>query len=165
VSDAFPVGNAFDEIADLVHAVVSREVPGTTVAGLPRADPTEQGVDVCLLGVTVGSKEIYRRHQPMHRLPVQLEFLVAVAGPARSVPGVLHDLCAAIDATGELELASQPVPIDWWVALGVVPRPAVRVLANTHVDRLVDAGPLVTDRIRIEAQVLDGAAGLDSGRT
>jgi hypothetical protein len=116
----------------------------------------EPGVDVCLLGVTIGAKEVHRRQQRLHRLPVQLEFLAAVAGPPASLPALLYDLCAAVEATSELELGSLPVPLDWWVALGATPRPAVRVVANAHIDRLIDPGALVTDPIRLEPHILDG---------
>jgi hypothetical protein len=158
------VTNTFDELAELIHSAIDQSVGGTTTAALPRADHTEPGVDVCLLGVTVGSKEIHRDQHPLHRLPMQLEFLAAVAGPAESVPGTLYELCAALDAASGLELSSQAVPIDWWLALGVRPRPAVRVIGRASIDRPIDPGPVVTERVHLEPRVLDGIGTVQEGR-
>lgn len=120
---------------------------GGEVAVQPaRADLGTGGVDVHLVGVTPLANH---RLATRRGLRVELAYVVSVGTTALLEPV----LDALIDAPEELD--REPVPASHWQAVGVVPRPAVRVRVTTEVGRdLEPAGP--PDEVVLEPAGHDG---------
>lgn len=144
------MSNSFDDAAASMAATIERNVDAPVTLGWPKASGADAAVDLQLLGIRHGAEQ---HHRGLHRLPVDLEFMISVTGPGDVVAGLLHDVIVAIDASPDHELSRDVVPVDWWLAFGVLPRPAIRVHTSVEIDRTIDEAPLVTELLLIEPQL------------
>ena len=134
---------ATQSLATTIEAGTAVEVR----VGVPGATSAEYGIDVHLLGIRQQTRE---RHRAVVLFPLELDHLVAIGADGEESSGLLHDVLAAIEGSARHQLSLDDVPVDWWTAFGVTPRPAVRVRTPVRLDRAVAEAPVVTEELIVE---------------
>lgn len=114
-------------------------------ASSPR-EQDEAGIDVTLIGIAPCPPV---RHVDRRRRPVQLDFLVSVSGPPLEAADHLHAAWVALNDAAELDVGAESVPVDWWRAFGVSPRPAFLVRTTVPLDETLDRAGLAERHVVI----------------
>ena len=135
-----PFATVDDVFQRLDTALRDAALPTPVGRGAPVDDATEPGVVASLLAVRDGRVE-----NPASARRARLAFTYVLSATPVSAEGeqLIAEVAFAVDADEALHLAPREVPLDFWRAHGLMPRPAVVLGCEVERTRSATAAPPV----------------------
>lgn len=133
---------------------------GATVRiGLAAPDERRDGPIVALHPLGLAPEQEVRGTATRAPFRFRVRYLVTTDGPVDQGPELFDLLLAAAVADGSMTVSVDPLAPEWWLALGVTPRPAFVVEVGASIDRATEVAPRVRAPMAVRAVALRPLAG------